>query len=542
MSPARRDSRAARPPNPARPAPPRAALAEPARPRDWVLILDFGSQTTQLIARRVREAGVYSEIRPHTLAASELRRLAPRALILSGSPSSAYRPGAFRVDPGIFAAGLPLLGICYGMQATMQQLGGRLARAARAEYGTVTYCVDRPSELTRGLARRFRAWMSHGDEVAELPPGFLATGHTANCAVASARHGERPWHFVQFHPEVVHTVGGAALLANFLFRVARLKPSWSMGDFLEREAAVLRRAVGKRRVLCGLSGGVDSSVVAALIHRAIGRRLTCLFVDHGLLREGESDQVMASLAGRLGVEVVRVDARRRFLRALAGVSDPERKRKIIGREFIRVFEAEARRLGKVDFLAQGTLYPDVIESASGGHGAQVIKSHHNVGGLPARMRLRLVEPLRLLFKDEVRALGRKLGLPRSLVGRHPFPGPGLAVRILGAVTEEDLAVLRRADAIFLEELRRARQYDRVWQAFAVLLPVRTVGVKGDERSYERVVALRAVTSQDGMTADWARLPAGLLVRAASRIANEVGGVNRVVYDVSSKPPATIEWE
>ena len=511
------------------------------RPRG-VLILDFGSQTTQLIARRVREAGIYSEIRPSTLPAREARRLAPRAVIFSGSPSSAYRPDAYRVDPGWFKLGVPVLGICYGMQLTMQQLGGVLARAEKPEYGTVTYRVTRPSALTRGVPRSFRAWMSHADEVKRLPPGFLATGHTANCALAGARHEREPWHFIQFHPEVVHTTPGRRILENFLFRVARLTPDWSMGDFVEREVASIRRQVGRGRVLCGLSGGVDSSVVAALIHRAIGDRLVCVFVDHGLLREGESDDVMSTLAGGLGAEIVRVDARDRFLSALDGVEDPERKRRIIGREFIRVFERAAQRIGRVDYLAQGTLYPDVIESASAGHGAQVIKTHHNVGGLPARMRLKLLEPLRLLFKDEVRRLGRELGLPPALVDRHPFPGPGLAVRILGPVNEEDLAILRRADAIFIEELRRARQYHRVWQAFAVLLPVRTVGVKGDERSYERVVALRAVTSEDGMTADWARLPASLLMRASSRIANEVAGVNRVVYDVSSKPPATIEWE
>ena len=507
-----------------------------------VLILDFGSQTTQLIARRVREAGIYSEIRPSTLSAREAKKLAPRAIIFSGSPSSAYRPDAYRVDPGWFELGVPLLGICYGMQLTMQQLGGKLGRADKAEYGTVTYRVTRPDALTRGVPRSFRAWMSHSDEVKGLPPGFVATGRTANCALAGARHEKKPWHFIQFHPEVVHTTAGRRILDNFLFRVARLESDWSMGDFLEREIADLRRRVGRGRVLCGISGGVDSSVVAALVHRAIGDRLVCVFVDHGLLREGEGDEVMASLAGGLGVEVRRVDARHRFLSALAGVQDPERKRKIIGHEFIRVFERAARQIGRVDFLAQGTLYPDVIESASAGHGAQVIKTHHNVGGLPARMKLALLEPLRLLFKDEVRALGRELGLPPSLVDRHPFPGPGLAVRILGPVNDEDLAILRRADSIFIEELRRARWYHRVWQAFAVLLPVRTVGVKGDERSYERVVALRSVTSEDGMTADWGRLPASLLTRCASRIANEVAGVNRVVYDVSSKPPATIEWE
>jgi GMP synthase (glutamine-hydrolysing) len=522
---------------------PRRTVQGPSSPRGGVLILDFGSQTTQLIARRVREAGIYSEIRPWSLSAREGRKLAPEAIIFSGSPSSAYRPDAYRVDPGWFELGVPILGICYGMQLTMRELGGTLGRAARAEFGTVRYRVARPDALTKGLPRSFRAWMSHSDEVKSLPPGFIATGRTANCAFAGARHEKHPWHFIQFHPEVVHTTQGKKLLENFLFRVARLESHWSMGDFLEREVAEIRRRVGPRgRVLCGLSGGVDSSVVAALIQRAIGDRLTCVFVDHGLLREGESDEVMESLAGKIGVHIVRVDARGRFLEALAGVEDPERKRKIIGHEFIKVFEQAAKKIGHVDFLAQGTLYPDVIESASAGHGAMVIKTHHNVGGLPEKMKLQLLEPLRQLFKDEVRVLGRELGLPGPVVGRHPFPGPGLAVRILGAVNEEDLAILRRADAIFIEELRRARRYERVWQAFAVLLPVKTVGVKGDERSYERVVALRAVTSEDGMTADWARLPASLLARASSRIANEVPGVNRVVYDVSTKPPATIEWE
>jgi GMP synthase (glutamine-hydrolysing) len=511
-------------------------------PRELVLILDFGSQYTQLIARRVRELGVFSEIVPGTAAMAEIQRHRPSALILSGSPASGYRAEAPMPDAGIYALKKPLLGICYGFQATMRLQGGKIAKAPRAEYGTATFVLDQPSPLFAGVPKRFRAWMSHGDEVQALGPGWQRVAHTSNCAFAAARHGKLPFHLIQFHPEVVHSPYGKKVLHNFLFRIARLEGGWSMKNFLRQAVAGIRAQVGDGRILCGLSGGVDSSVVATLCHRAVGKRLSCVLVDHGLLRMGEAEEVARELGERRGLNLTVVDARERFLSKLAGITDPERKRKIIGGEFIAVFEEEAKKVGRVQFLAQGTLYPDVIESASAGWGSQVIKTHHNVGGLPERMNLTLVEPLRCLFKDEVRDLGRALGLPDHLVDRHPFPGPGLAVRTLGAVNPDDLALLRQADAIFIEELRRAKWYQRTWQAFAVLLPVSTVGVKGDERSYEKVIALRAVNSSDGMTADWTRLPGSLLARVASRIANEVPGVNRVVYDCTSKPPATIEWE
>jgi len=510
--------------------------------RERVLILDFGSQYTQLIARRVRELGVYSEVVSGTTSIDRIRAFRPKALILSGSPASGYRAEAPMPDPAIYELKKPILGICYGLQATMQLMGGSLAKSERAEYGHATFVRDRPSELFRGVPKRFRAWMSHGDEVRSIGGDWIRTAHTSNCTFAAVEHRKLPFHLIQFHPEVVHSPYGRQVLHNFLFRIAGLEGGWSMKSFLRQAVAEIRAKVGDGHVLCGLSGGVDSTVTATLCHRAIGKRLICVLVDHGLLRENEADEVRRELGEKRGLNLIVVDARERFLDQLAGVTDPEQKRKIIGREFIAVFEEEARRAGPIEFLAQGTLYPDVIESASVGFGAQVIKTHHNVGGLPERMHLKLVEPLRTLFKDEVRTLGRELGLPAPLVERHPFPGPGLAVRTLGAVNPEDLAILRRADAVFIEELRRARWYDRTWQAFAVLLPVQTVGVKGDERSYERVIALRAVNSEDGMTADWTRIPHALLARAAGRIANEVRGVNRVVYDVTSKPPATIEWE
>jgi GMP synthase (glutamine-hydrolysing) len=509
---------------------------------DKILILDFGSQYTQLIARRVRELKVYSEIHPYSMPAAEIRAFGPTALILSGSPASIYQADAPRPDPGILDLGVPVLGICYGLCALTVLAGGQVARAARREYGPADLLVDHGEELFADLPSRLPVWMSHGDQVTDLPGTFRVLAHTDNSPYAAFRHRERPFYGVQFHPEVVHTPQGKAILGNFLFRVAKCQPTWTMRSFVEASVARIREQVGAGRLLCGLSGGVDSSVAAVLAHQAVGDRLTCVFVDNGLLRMNEAAQVVEMFGKHLGLRLIAVDAGARFLERLSGVTDPERKRKIIGAEFIGVFETEAKRLGRTEFLLQGTLYPDVIESVSVKGPSVTIKTHHNVGGLPEKMGFALVEPLRELFKDEVREVGKELGLPEVLLWRQPFPGPGLAVRCVGEITQDRLDLLRRADVIVEEEIRRAGLYRDIWQAFAVLLPVRTVGVMGDERTYEHVVAIRAVQSHDGMTADWVRLPYEVLGTISSRIANEVKGVNRVVYDVSSKPPSTIEWE
>ncbi len=516
-----------------------------------ILILDFGAQYTQLIARRVRELGVYCEIHPWDMSDAAVRAFAPRGVILSGGPESVTDASPPRAPAAVFELGVPVLGICYGMQTMAQQLGGRVAPSSEREFGYAEVTVTGATPLLDDLQDRrtpagralLDVWMSHGDRVDALPPGFTATASTDAIPFAAMSDERRRFYGVQFHPEVTHTTQGARVLERFVREICGSDALWSTGNIIEDAVERVRAQVGSGNVLLGLSGGVDSSVVAALLHRAIGDQLVCVFVDHGLLRLGEGDQVMSTFAQHLGVHVIRVDAEARFLAALAGVSDPEAKRKIIGRMFVEVFDEQAQRLSGVQFLAQGTIYPDVIESAGARTGkAHVIKSHHNVGGLPEKMNLRLVEPLRELFKDEVRELGVELGLPREMVYRHPFPGPGLGVRILGEVRKEYADLLRAADAIFIEELRRHDLYDRTAQAFAVFLPVRSVGVMGDGRRYDYVIALRAVETVDFMTAHWARLPYDFLDVVSRRIVNEVAGISRVVYDVSGKPPATIEWE
>lgn len=510
---------------------------------ETILVLDFGSQYSQLIARRIRECKVYSRIVPFSTPVEKIREEAPMGIILSGGPASVYQDNAPKCDPEIFNLGIPVLGICYGLQLTVMTLGGKVARGHAREYGKAEIEITGESPLLDGLPSPLQVWMSHGDKVTALPEGFVTTAKTTNTEFAAIRHTEKKIYGIQFHPEVVHTHRGTEIIRNFAMRICGCSGNWTMESFIERSVREIQEKTAGQKVILGLSGGVDSSVAAALIHKAIGDKLTCIFVNNGLLRKNEAERVQELFAGSFKMNLVYIDATDRFLDKLAGVTEPEKKRKIIGHEFVNVFDDDAMKLKDVKFLAQGTTYPDVIESVPiDGNPSAMIKSHHNVGGLPEKMNLKLLEPLSRLFKDEVREVGKKLGLPDEMVYRQPFPGPGLAVRMLGAVNRKDLDTLREADIIIVDEMKKAGLYYKIWQAFAVFVPVKTVGVMGDERTYDNVIALRAVESQDGMTADWVRLPYELMERISTRIINEVNGVNRVVYDITSKPPGTIEWE
>jgi len=508
-----------------------------------ILIIDFGSQFNQLIARRVRELHVFCQIEPPTISIKDIQAMKPEGIILSGGPSSIYEKGSPRVDGGIFNLGIPVLGRCYGMQYMIDMLGGRIKRAKKREYGFAELTVKKTESLFAGVEKQTKCWMSHGDSAKKLPAGFVITAATENTKIAAMANRKKHLYGLQFHPEVEHTPRGKTMLKNFIFDICGCKQSWTMKNFAADAVSQIRDAVGNKKVILGLSGGVDSSVAALLVHRAVGKNLVCIFVDNGLLRKDESNALKIKLKRHLDIRIRFVSAKQKFLTALKNITDPERKRKIIGKIFMDVFEAEAKKIKEAEFLAQGTLYPDVIESISAfGGPTSVIKSHHNVGGLPEKMKLKLVEPLRFLFKDEVRTLGKTLGLDDELVWRQPFPGPGLAVRIIGRVTARYLSILRDVDVILLEEIKKSGYYRKLWQSFAVLLPLKSVGIMGDKRTYENIVAIRAVTSTDAMTADWAKLPHELLGRISNRIINEVAGVNRVVYDISSKPPSTIEWE